>query len=90
MLHLTVVGGEHCRRAKELKRRLKSAAERVGVAIHIEEATDVLDPLRFALLGLPGLLIEGEFIMAGDVPSEKALTNLLHEHAGSVSPAEGR
>ncbi len=81
MLHLTVVGGEHCRRAKELKRRLHSAARSLGLSIEIEQASDILDPLRYALLGLPGLLIEGEFIMAGRVPPEKELTGWLDEHA---------
>ncbi len=79
MLHLTVVGGEHCRRAKELKRRLRSAATAAGVTIQIEDATDIIDPLRYALLGLPGLLIEGQFIMAGQVPREKELVDLLRE-----------
>jgi hypothetical protein len=82
-LHLTVVGIEQCRRAQELKRRLRSAARDVGILIDIEEADDMLDPLRYALLGLPGLLIEGQFIMAGRVPSEKELARLLLQHASA-------
>ncbi len=80
VLHLTVVGGEHCRRAKELKRRLHSAARSLGLSIEIEQAGDILDPLRYALLGLPGLLIEGQFIMAGRIPQEKELVVLLRDH----------
>lgn len=50
----------------------------------------MLDPLRYALLGLPGLLIEGQFIMAGRIPSEKELARLLQEHASAkVQTATG-
>ncbi len=85
VLHLTVVGGEHCRRAKELKRRLHSAARSLGLSIEIEQAGDILDPLRYALLGLPGLLIEGQFIMAGRVPPENELLGWLREHAARAN-----
>lgn len=86
-LRLTVVGIEECRRAQELKRRLRSVARDVGILIDIEEADDMLDPLRYALLGLPGLLIEGQFIMAGRIPSEKELARLLQQHAGAKAQA---
>lgn len=35
-LHLTVVGIEECRRAQELKRRLRSAARDAGILIEIQ------------------------------------------------------
>ncbi len=88
LLHLTVVGGEHCRRAKELKRRLNSAAGSLGLPIEIEQAGDILDPLRYALLGLPGLLIEGQFIMAGRIPPEKELISLLRDHVEQLNGKE--
>lgn len=90
VVHLTVVGSEHCRRAKELKRRLGAAAKSLGLVIQIEEASDILDPLRFALLGLPGLLIEGELVMAGRVPSEKELTGLLRQHTNAAAGGDKR
>jgi len=90
VVHLTVVGSEHCRRARELKRRLSVAARCLGLTIEVEEASDILDPLRFALLGLPGLLIEGEFVMAGRVPSEKELTGLLRQHTNAAAGGKKR
>ena len=83
MLEVTVVGGVHCRRAKLLKERLAKVAADIAVPIHIHEATDVLDPLRFGLLGLPALLIGGDVLSAGHVPSERELRMVLMERKGA-------
>jgi len=82
VLEVTVVGGVHCRRAKLLKERLTNVAADVAVPVHIHEATDVLDPLRFGLLGLPALLINGDVLSAGRVPSERELRMVLTKHKG--------
>ena len=69
--------GYGCRRCGELHDRVMKAVQSLGIEARVVRDDDMLSPMRFGLLALPGLIVDGKIILAGRVPSVEELTRLF-------------
>lgn len=69
--------GFGCRRCSELHERVTQVVRLLATEVRVVRDDDILSPMRFGLLALPGLIVDGKIICAGRVPSVDELTRLL-------------
>ena len=85
MIEVTLVGGDRCRRMGRFREVVQQAARETTVPVHIIEAVDFLDPMRYGALALPALLIDGELAASGNAPSVETVRQLLDARAAQLS-----
>ena len=69
--------GFGCRRCGELHDRVTKAVQSLATEVRVVRDDDMLSPMRFGLLALPSLIVDGKIICAGRVPSVDELTRML-------------
>ncbi len=69
--------GFGCRRCGELHDRVTQVVQSLDLETAVVRDNDMLSPMRYGLLGLPGLLIDGKVVSAGRVLSVEEITKLL-------------
>jgi small redox-active disulfide protein 2 len=69
--------GTGCPRCKALASNAEKAVEELGLNAEIEKITGIQDILKFEILMMPGLVINGELKAAGRVPSTDEIKELL-------------
>jgi len=62
-----------------LAARVKQAAERLGLEIELDKVTNFNQIRAFGIMLTPGLVVDGNVVMSGKVPSVDELTTLLQE-----------
>lgn len=78
--------GPGCRRCRTLEERTRDALAALGLEADVES---VSDPARIAGRGVmrtPGLVVDGEVIVTGHVPTVRELTKQLASRARPASP----
>jgi small redox-active disulfide protein 2 len=69
--------GPGCRNCVTLEARTREALEQLGVDAEVEKVTDPAAIVGYGVLSTPGLVVDGELVLAGKVPSVRQLTGLL-------------
>jgi small redox-active disulfide protein 2 len=69
--------GPGCRNCELLEARTREALGRLGVEADIEKVTDTATIMGYGIMSTPGLVVDGDVIVAGKVPSVRKLTELL-------------
>ena len=69
--------GTGCPRCKALASNVETAVAELGVNAEIEKVTGIQDILKFEILMMPGLVIDGKVRAAGRVPSADEIKQLL-------------
>lgn len=69
--------GPGCRRCHTLEERTREALADLDLDAIVETVTDVTEIARYGLLQTPGLVVDDELVVAGRVPTVRALTELL-------------
>lgn len=69
--------GTGCPRCKTLASNVEKAVQELGVNADIEKVTGIQDILKFEILMMPGLVIDGQLKAAGRVPSMDELKEML-------------
>ena len=69
--------GPGCSRCEQLTQSAKAAAEDLGLEYELEKVTDLDRFIDYGLLMTPGLVVDGELKVQGQVPSIEELKNLL-------------
>jgi small redox-active disulfide protein 2 len=69
--------GVGCPRCKALASNAERAVRELGLNAEIEKVTGIQDILKFEILMLPGLVIDGKVTAAGRVPSTDEIKQLL-------------
>lgn len=77
--------GFGCHRCADLHQRVTQVVQSLGLETTVVRDNDMLSPMRYGLLGLPGLLIDGKVVSAGRVLSVEELTRLL-KHGQPIPP----
>ncbi len=80
MVHVKLVGSPLCRRYQKMRAGVLREAERLGIAIHVEETGDADDLSQFNPLNLPRLYIEGEMIAQRNPPNAREITQAFQKH----------
>jgi small redox-active disulfide protein 2 len=69
--------GPGCRNCVTLEARTREALEQLGMDAEVEKVTDPAAIVGYGVLSTPGLVVDGELVLAGKVPSVRQLTGLL-------------
>jgi len=71
--------GTGCPKCKTLASNAEKAVKELGLNAEIEKVTGIQDILKFQILMMPGLVIDGQVKAAGRVPSTDEIKQLLAE-----------
>jgi small redox-active disulfide protein 2 len=69
--------GPGCRNCVTLEARTREALDQLGLDAEVEKVTDPAEIVGYGVLSTPGLVVDGELVLAGKVPSVRQLTGLL-------------
>jgi len=69
--------GTGCSKCRTLASNAEKAAKELGLNAEIEKVTGIEDILKFQILMMPGLVIDGQVKAAGRVPSADEIKQLL-------------
>jgi small redox-active disulfide protein 2 len=69
--------GPGCRNCVTLEARTREALEQLELRADVEKVTDPAAIAGFGLLSTPGLVVDGDVVVAGKVPSVRQLRELL-------------
>jgi small redox-active disulfide protein 2 len=69
--------GPGCRNCVTLEARTREALDGLGLDATIEKVTDPAAIAGYGILSTPGLVIDGDVVIAGKVPSVRKLEQLL-------------
>ena len=69
--------GPGCRNCVTLEQRTQRALSELGLAAELEKVTDPGQIVGYGVLATPGLVVDGEVVVSGKVPSVRELTELL-------------
>ncbi len=61
--------GTGCPKCKQLTEVARQAAERVGAPYELEKVTDVMRFADFGVMSTPALVVDGNVVVTGKVPS---------------------
>jgi small redox-active disulfide protein 2 len=69
--------GPGCRNCVTLEARTREALDQLELRADVEKVTDPAAIAGFGLLSTPGLVVDGDVVVAGKVPSVRQLRELL-------------
>mgnify|MGYP000923839317 CR=1 FL=1 len=82
MMQVTVLGAG-CANCKNTIRLFEAVAREKGVEIHLEKVEDIKDIMGYGIMSTPGVVIEGQVVHAGGVPSRSKVEGWLQPQATS-------
>lgn len=76
MLKIKVLGPgcANCKRLEQLTRR---EVEKLGLEANIEKVTDYGQIVAYDILSTPGLVIDGQVVVSGRIPTSQEVANWL-------------
>ncbi|MHC5111003.1 MAG: thioredoxin family protein [Planctomycetota bacterium] len=69
--------GTGCQKCNGLEAATKTAADRLGLSYDLTHVTDITELMKCGVMMTPALVIDGEVMVCGKVPSEAELTTIL-------------
>ena len=76
--HLKIqILGTGCSKCKALASNAEKAVRELGLNAEIEKVTAIQDILKFQILMMPGLVVDGQVKSAGSVPSAEEIKQLI-------------
>jgi small redox-active disulfide protein 2 len=63
--------GTGCRNCKNTQQLIEEVAKAQGVEIQIEKVDQIADIMRCGILATPGVVVDGQVVHSGGVPSRK-------------------
>ncbi|KMO67294.1 thioredoxin family protein [Mycolicibacterium chlorophenolicum] len=69
--------GPGCRNCRNLEKNTREALASLGIDAGIEAVTDYAQIAGYGLMQTPGLVVDGQLVLAGKVPSTEELTTIL-------------
>ena len=69
--------GPGCRNCLTLEKRVREALADANLQADVEKITDYAQILGFGVMATPGLVINGEVVSSGKVPTVRKITELI-------------
>jgi small redox-active disulfide protein 2 len=69
--------GPGCARCHELDKRTREVVNELGLDADVEYVKDLNEIIKYGILITPGLVVNGEVVCSGHVPSKNEITRLL-------------
>ena len=67
--------GTGCVKCKKLQRLTEDAVGELGVSANIEKVEDIAEIVSYGVMSTPGVIIDGELVHAGGIPSKEIITS---------------
>ena len=76
MLNIKILGSgcANCRRLEERARKVVTAQ---GLEAEVEHVTDYADIMKWNVMSTPGLVVNGQVVSSGRIPSESEIATWL-------------
>ena len=74
--------GTGCPKCKFLEDRLKKVADDNGIEIELEKVTDINEIISYGVMMTPGLVVNGEVKISGQIPSEDQVLGWIQFRKG--------
>lgn len=81
MLEIKILG-TGCPNCRKLESETKKAVETLSLEANFEKVTDFQEIMDYNVLSTPGLVINGEVVSSGRIPSQSELTSYLSNATG--------
>ena len=75
--------GTGCSNCRNTIKLLETVAHEKGVEIRVEKVEDLQDIMRYGIMSTPGVVIEGQVVHAGGVPSRQRVEGWLTPQAAA-------
>lgn len=75
--------GTGCAKCRMLTEHVENAARELGLDYELEKVTEIERILDFGVVATPALVVDGEILVAGRVPSTPRLVELLTAHGAA-------
>ncbi len=72
-----IVYGPGCKRCDTTAEMVKSAADRLGVAVDVTKETDMAKIAIAGVMSTPGIAVDGRLVHSGGLPEAQALEGWL-------------
>jgi len=69
--------GPGCARCHQLEKTVMEVVKELGVDAAVEEVKDMSKIISYNILTIPGLVINGQVVLSGKVPSKAEVTQLV-------------
>lgn len=69
--------GTGCPKCKTLEKATKEAVEKAGVNATVTKVEDIVEIMNFGVMTTPALVVNGEIVVKGRVPSVDEIAKLL-------------
>jgi small redox-active disulfide protein 2 len=69
--------GTGCPKCKTLEKLTRDAVEELGLEANISKVEDIMDIMQYNVVRTPALVVDGEVVIKGSVPSYDALKKVL-------------
>lgn len=71
--------GSGCANCKRLEQNIRTLAAKHNLELEIEKVTDYAEIMKWPILSTPGLVVEGKLVLAGIIPNDQRLLELLNQ-----------
>ncbi|MDL2306009.1 thioredoxin family protein [Bacteroides sp. OttesenSCG-928-D19] len=72
-----IVLGTGCAKCKTTYEMVKKVIEENKLDIHLSKQEDIMEIMKYNVMSLPGIVVDGEVKIKGHVPSENEIRKLL-------------
>ncbi|MFW5753478.1 MAG: thioredoxin family protein [Marinilabiliaceae bacterium] len=69
--------GTGCPKCKTLEKLTRDAVEELGIEANISKVEDIMDIMQYNVAKTPALVVDGEVMVKGSLPSYDALKKIL-------------
>ncbi len=69
--------GTGCPKCKKLTENAAAAAEKLGIEYNLEKVTEIDRIMGFGVMMTPALVVDGEVVATGNVPSPDEIAKIL-------------
>jgi small redox-active disulfide protein 2 len=78
MLQIKILGSG-CPNCKKLEEETKKVVSNLAVEAEVEKVTDYQQIMDYDVLSTPGLVINGEVVSTGRIPSQSEISSFLNK-----------
>lgn len=72
-----VILGPGCPNCKKVEALAKEAASELGIEARFEKVTDMTEITKYPILRTPGLVVNGEVVSSGRIPTKTEIVSWL-------------